>query len=123
MWERKFDMVEKAPAGPVCPECGSKMVRIVYGYPMGDLMERSMRGEVALGGCVVSGFDVTHLCDKGHRWRWSGSSTQIDPAAAAGLVVPGSSPREATSGWVSMADPWDVFFDAGDLDAPEGSAD
>ena len=76
-------MRKKAPAAPVCPDCGTPMVRIVYGYPMGDLVERSMRGEVALGGCVVSGFDATHVCDQGHRWRWTGTSTQLDPDAAA----------------------------------------
>jgi hypothetical protein len=89
------------------------MVRIVYGYPMGDLVERSMRGEVALGGCVVSGFDATHVCDQGHRWRWTGTSTKLVPDAAAGVLVPGApgvGERARAAGWISMGDPWEEMF-------------
>jgi len=96
-----------APADPVCPDCGSKMVRIVYGYPMGGLLERSARGEVALGGCVVTGFDATHVCDQGHRWRWAGTAAELDADAAAGVLVPGvASPAEQAlaAGWISMVD-------------------
>ena len=116
---------KKAPAEPVCPDCGTRMVRIVYGYPMGDLMERSMRGEVALGGCVVSGFDATHVCDQGHRWRWAGTSTTLDPDAAAGVLLPGASvpgERARAAGWISMADPWEemfAFLDEDDLDGDD----
>ena len=114
-----------APAEPVCPDCGARMVRIVYGYPMGDLVERSMRGEVALGGCVVSGFDATHVCDHGHRWRWAGTSTTLDPDAAAGVLLPGApglDERARAAGWISMVDPWDemfAFLDEDDLDEDE----
>jgi hypothetical protein len=102
-----------APVEPVCPECGTRMVRIVYGFPLGDLVDRSMRGEIALGGCVVSGYDATHVCDHGHRWRWAGTSTQLDPDAAAGTLVPGAPrPEEktTTSGWIPMVDPWEEMF-------------
>ena len=114
---------KKAPAEPVCPDCGTRMVRIVYGYPMGDLMERSMRGEVALGGCVVSGFDATHVCDQGHRWRWAGTSTTLDPDAAAGVLLPGASvpgERARVAGWISMADPWEEMFAVLDEDDRDG---
>ena len=43
--------------GSRCPRCTKgKLVPIVYGLPLpgGDLLERSHRGEVILGGCVVS---------------------------------------------------------------------
>lgn len=69
---------QQAPAEPVCPECSKPMLRIVYGYPSAELFGRSARGEVALGGCVISGFgdDATHRCQQGHEWRWTGEWTQ-----------------------------------------------
>jgi hypothetical protein len=38
------------------------MLPIVFGYPMPELFEAEQRGEVALGGCVVTGEDPTHRC-------------------------------------------------------------
>ena len=38
------------------------MLPIIFGYPMAELFEAAERGEVALGGCVVSGEDPTHHC-------------------------------------------------------------
>ncbi len=35
--------------------CDVPMIRIVYGFPGGELVEAAKRGEVELGGCVVSG--------------------------------------------------------------------
>ena len=39
-----------------CPVCGGKMARIVYGLvpPNPDLVQAMERGEIMLGGCVVS---------------------------------------------------------------------
>ncbi|MGN1221522.1 MAG: hypothetical protein ACI4TU_11370 [Candidatus Cryptobacteroides sp.] len=37
-----------------CPECGSKVVEIVYGEPAPELFERAIRKEVVLGGCCFS---------------------------------------------------------------------
>ena len=37
----------------ICPVCGGKLVPIVYGEPMGELMEMAERGEVVLGGCCI----------------------------------------------------------------------
>ena len=33
-----------------------KLMRVVYGLPMGGLIEQEKRGEVILGGCVVNGY-------------------------------------------------------------------
>ena len=41
-------------ANPPCPKCGAKAVAIVYGLPGPGLMEAYDRGEIHLGGCVVS---------------------------------------------------------------------
>lgn len=51
---------------PNCPHCGYKesVVRIIYGYPMPELMDRAERGEVKLGGCVVSENDPQWYCKK-----------------------------------------------------------
>ena len=74
-------MAKKAPKNSVCPDCGAPMVRIVYGYPSPELFGQSARGEVALGGCVISGFgdDPTHRCQQGHEWCWDG--TWVRPGA------------------------------------------
>ncbi len=46
----------RPPTG--CPECGSAdRVPIFYGYPSAALFEARRRGEVALGGCVITGDD------------------------------------------------------------------
>jgi len=39
----------------VCPVCNSHVVRIVYGYPTDETFQEADRGEVRLGGCVVTG--------------------------------------------------------------------
>jgi hypothetical protein len=59
------------PAKPsCCPECGgTELLRIVYGYPGPEMFEEAERGEVRLGGCVISG-DMPDwacvACD--HQW-------------------------------------------------------
>ena len=41
--------------GSRCPACnGSKLIPIVYGLPGRELIEQSDRGEIELGGCVVT---------------------------------------------------------------------
>ena len=54
-----------------CPRCNSEdVVPIVYGYPGDELTEASMRGEVALGGCVVFPDAPEYTCKNcGHEWR------------------------------------------------------
>lgn len=46
-----------------CPHCGEKTsVRIVYGLPHGELMVRAERGEILLGGCIISPDQPTRAC-------------------------------------------------------------
>lgn len=54
-----------------CPYCGSNNVKpIVYGYPSEVLLDEAERGEVALGGCVVSGLDPDMKCNEcGKLWE------------------------------------------------------
>lgn len=55
---------------PKCPSCGlSKVVPIVYGMPGSELIEAYEKGEVELGGCVVSDYDPEWRCRAcGHDW-------------------------------------------------------
>jgi hypothetical protein len=54
----------------LCPACGSEAaVRIVYGYPSTEGREAAERGEIALGGCCVTGHDPQWRCPEcGHEW-------------------------------------------------------
>ena len=41
--------------GSRCPTCNAgKLISIVYGMPLRELMEQSERGEVELGGCIIT---------------------------------------------------------------------
>lgn len=62
-------MPDKKTDVTTCPTCGAAAKPIAYGYPGRDLWESSKRGEVVLGGCVISDDDPTHVCERGHRWR------------------------------------------------------
>ena len=45
-----------------CHHCGSKVLRIQYGYPSHEMMEASERGEILLGGCIVSEDSPDYAC-------------------------------------------------------------
>lgn len=45
-----------------CPDCGTKLVSIVYGMPGPPLFEEADQGKVILGGCDITGFDPTRGC-------------------------------------------------------------
>ena len=47
-----------------CSHCGSKLVPVMYGYPVGEaIWEQVTRGEVVLGGCMRSpGADPLSIC-------------------------------------------------------------
>jgi hypothetical protein len=53
-----------------CPECRSlEVIPIVYGLPGTELTEQAERGEVALGGCILTGNDPAWHCTAcEHRW-------------------------------------------------------
>jgi hypothetical protein len=38
-----------------CPKCGSaKTVEIIYGSPKAETLQRYLKGEVIMGGCVLA---------------------------------------------------------------------
>lgn len=46
-----------------CPNCDSEeIIPIVYGLPGPEMMEESLRGEIALGGCIVFPDNPEWLC-------------------------------------------------------------
>ena len=45
-----------------CPECGGKVVRIVYGMPGPGLMQDADDGKVLLGGCCIGFNDPDRGC-------------------------------------------------------------
>jgi len=65
----------------ICPHCGSdKTATILYGMPAPDGMDRAERGEIVLGGCVVSDDDPQLACrDCGSLWSGlqDGTKTEI----------------------------------------------
>ena len=36
-----------------CPNCGGKLIPIIYGEPTLETFEKAERGEVKLGGCCI----------------------------------------------------------------------
>lgn len=58
------------PKAPICPSCGStEVVPIVYGLPDPELAEASKKGEVEMGGSVITVHDPKWRCKAcGHGW-------------------------------------------------------
>ena len=54
---------------PACPTCGSAaVVRIAYGLPGNETIEAAERGEMMLGGCIVSSDSPEWLCTACHTY-------------------------------------------------------
>jgi hypothetical protein len=54
-----------------CSRCDSEdVVCVVYGYPSEEMVERSLRGDVVLGGSTVFPEASNCACQQcGHKWR------------------------------------------------------
>ena len=55
----------------MCPRCNSdKVLPILYGLPSDEMVEASVRGKIALGGCAVFPGNPDYTCNNcGHEWR------------------------------------------------------
>ncbi len=55
----------------ICPECGSEdVIPIAYGKPGAELAEAAERGEVFLGGCMISEDSPNWHCKAcGAQWK------------------------------------------------------
>jgi hypothetical protein len=60
--DERFERLQRA-----CPACGQAGLRIVYGYPTGNLVEAATRGQLLIGGCTHRA--PTHRCPSGHEWH------------------------------------------------------
>lgn len=64
---------------PVCPFCGSRIIiPIAYGFPGPDVEEKSKKGKVILGGCMVwENQPQSHCNDCGYEWRGNGAKSKV----------------------------------------------
>ena len=52
-----------------CPVCGGSCIPFVYGLPGWEVGESAERGEVVIGGCVISDKNPDFRCSQcGHEW-------------------------------------------------------
>ena len=47
-----------------CPDCGTKLVPIVFGMPGPELFDQAQQGNVILGGCCMMPINPTRGCTK-----------------------------------------------------------
>ena len=77
--EDAADRPDRYGRPPECPQCGSaEVIPIVYGFPGHRMLEKAKRGQIALGGCVISGDDPQWQCSS-CRHSWGG----FDPEPSA----------------------------------------
>ena len=63
---------------PKCPNCGNKMVEIVYGMPAPETFEKAEKGEVFLGGCMIEDDRPEYHCNNCRRNYSKDLKTYID---------------------------------------------
>ena len=51
-------------AAKLCPDCNGKLLPVRYGFPGPEMMEQARRGEIVLGGCIVSDDDPAWGCSE-----------------------------------------------------------
>ena len=65
----------------VCPACGGSLIPILYGLPSPEGVEAMERGEVALGGCLVTGDDPKFRCLSCQAAYWIGGNARKRPSS------------------------------------------
>lgn len=64
-----------------CPDCGGELIEIVWGFPSDDLLEKAMREEIFLGGCVIPGNPCNYHCKScGHEFDLGHKGLDIEPS-------------------------------------------
>lgn len=46
----------------LCPRCGTRAIPILRGLPSADAFEAADRGELSLGGCLITDDDPAQKC-------------------------------------------------------------
>lgn len=55
---------------PICPDCHTTGVPLLFGLPVPEAREAAAAGQLALGGCFVPEEPVPNWqCPRQHRWR------------------------------------------------------
>jgi hypothetical protein len=54
---------------PICPECRTAGVPLMFGLPVPEAQEAAANGQLALGGCLVPDSPPHWQCPRQHRWR------------------------------------------------------
>ena len=49
---------------PNCPYCGIRLIKIIYGMPTEEIIEKSKREEVILGGCIIEENHPEYFCNR-----------------------------------------------------------
>ena len=63
---------------PKCPNCGNKLIEIVYGMPDSEIGEKAMKGEIFLGGCIVDDAIPKYHCNSCERSYFENLKDYID---------------------------------------------
>jgi hypothetical protein len=58
----RANRVKNIDTRSTCPDCGGALIPVCYGMPSRGMMEASMRGEIALGGCCITDRDPDVEC-------------------------------------------------------------
>ena len=48
---------------PNCPYCGTKLLKVVYGMPAQETLEKAEKGEIILGGCIIEENQPKYFCN------------------------------------------------------------
>ena len=64
----------------VCPNCGKKLLDIVYGMPASETIEKSKKGELFLGGCMIEDKQPVYHCNNCRRSYSKDLKTYIEEA-------------------------------------------
>ena len=105
---------------PGCPTCGTVGVPIVYGMPGPELVDAAERGEVFIGGCVITGDDPTHVCAAGHHWKAPGRRDAQAASPPHARPPPARTSKSTTPGRHAAPHP-DALFDR-DLTSAQATA-
>ena len=60
--------------GKVCPNCRDRdsIVKIEYGYPGNEMVDKHDKGQIKLGGCMIHEDNPDYHCNKcDHEWQKS----------------------------------------------------
>lgn len=62
-----------------CPDCGGRLIPILWGYPGPEMLEKANRGEVFLGGCVLPMNNPDYHCTGcGHEFHLGHEGIHIE---------------------------------------------